>query len=148
MNTPPPPAAVLPVTKEVVTLRVPWLLKAPPLLVVFAPETVTPEIARLPPEAILKILKSRPPLPLSPLIISEEDPGPVIVSEPAVPLPTTVPALTMVGSADPRVIVLTPPKLKMITSLPGVELARVMASLKEVTPSVELMVSAVVVTVI
>jgi len=81
-------------------------------------------------------------------MISEEVPGPVMASEPEVPLPTTVLALTMVGSADPRVIVFTPVKLKRITSLPGVVLARVIASLKEVTPSVELMVSAVVVTVI
>ena len=135
-----------PEIKELATARVPRLLKPAPLLVVFAPETVTPEIERLPPEAILKILKLRLVLPLLPLMISEEAPSPVMASEPAVPLPTTVLALTMVGSADPRVIVFTPVKLKTITSLPGLLLARVMASLKEVTLSVELTVSAVVVT--
>ena len=103
---------------ELLTVRVPELLKAPPLPEVFAPETVTPEMERLPPEAMLKMLKLRFALLAFvgslPLMISEEAPRPVIVTVPAVPLPTTVLALTMVGYADPSVIVFSPVKLKLI----------------------------------
>ncbi len=82
----PPPAkpAVLPEMVEWVTERVPEFKKAPLLPVVFAPETVTPEILRLPPLAMVKILKSRLGLPLSPLMVSEEAPRPVMVKVPAV----------------------------------------------------------------
>ena len=92
--------------EEFVTVSVPLLLKAPPLPEVFAPLTVTPDMDRLPPEAMLKILKSRPLLPLSPLIISEEVPRPLIVTVPAVPPPVIgVLALTIVGNAEFSVIV-------------------------------------------
>jgi hypothetical protein len=89
---------------ELVTVRVPALLNAPPLPVVFAPETVTPEMLRLPPVAMLKMLKSRVELPPSkPLMVSEEEPGPVMVSVPTVvpvpPVPEAVAlASKMVGS--------------------------------------------------
>ena len=110
--------------------------------VVFAPETVTPEMERLPPEAILKILKLRLVLPLLPLMISEEAPGPVIVSEPAPEV------AAIVGSAaDAKVIVLAPfvnsDEAKIISSLAEVALASVIACLNEPAPK-----SAVVVTVI
>ena len=70
----------------------------------FDPDTVTPEIKRLPPVATEKILK----LPLLPLMISEEAPRPVIVRVPAVPPPLLmidVLALTMVGNAEAKVMV-------------------------------------------
>ena len=106
--------AVFPEIFELETLRMPELLKAPPLPEVFAPETVTPEMERFPPEAMSKILKLRLTSPLLPLIISEEAPRPVMVTVPAVPLPTTVLASMMVGNADPSVIVFSPVKLKLI----------------------------------
>ena len=111
---PPPVPAVLSEMVELLTARLPELLKAPPKPEVWAPETVTPEMERFPPEAMLKILKSRPVLPLLPLILSEEAPRPVIVTVPAVPPVTAVLALTMVGNADPSVIVFSPVKLKTI----------------------------------
>ena len=108
----------MPEIVEPETARVPALLKAPPLPEVFAPETVTPEMKRFPPEAMLKILKSRVALLAFvgslPLMISEGAPRPVMVTVPAVPLPTTVLASMMVGNADPSVIVFTPVKLKLI----------------------------------
>ena len=86
----------------------PELLKAPPLPEVFAPETVTPEMERLPPEAILKMLKLRVELlrfvGSLPLIVSEEAPMPVMVTVPAVPPVTAVAALTIVGNAPARVM--------------------------------------------
>ena len=100
------------------TVRVPEFLKAPPLPEVIAPETVTPEMEKSPPEAILKILKLRVSLLAFvgslPLMVSKEAPTPLMPVLPAVPLPTTVLALTMVGNADPSVIVFTPVKLKTI----------------------------------
>ena len=140
---------------ELEIARVPPLLNAPPLNEeAFAPETVTPEMVRLPPDgktpglAMLKMLKSRfgllVPEELSkPLIIREEAPGPVMVRVPA----EVVEA--MVGrdcNTLSRVIV--PVTLKSIISLAEVPLAVVMASLKEVTLGSESTVSAVVVTVI
>ena len=140
----PPPTfpPEFPEIKEFVTVRVPRLLKPAPLPVVLAPETVTPEIERLPPEAILKILKLRLVLPLLPLMTRAKAPGPVMVSEPALVV------AAIVGSApDPRVIVLTPfvnsEEAKIISSLAEVELASVIACLNEPAPE-----SAVVVTVI
>jgi hypothetical protein len=60
-------------------LRVPELLKAPPLPVVFAPVTVTPEMVKSAFESMVKILK----LPLLASMISEEAPKPVLVRVPA-----------------------------------------------------------------
>jgi len=140
---PPNLVAVLPEMMEFVTVSVPLLLKAPPSPEVFAPETVTPEMDKLPPESILKMLKSRLVLPLLPLMVREEAPGPVMVRVSA----EVVGA--MVGSdfsTPSRVIV--PVTLKFITSSPGVVLACMMASLNEVKPSVGSIVSAVVSTTI
>jgi len=68
---------------ELVRLRVPRLVNALQLpVVIWAPETVTPEMERFPPEAISKIPKSRPLTPLLPLMVSEEAPGPVMVRVP------------------------------------------------------------------
>ena len=133
----PPPAvfAVLPEMVELEMLRVPRpkLLKPPPLPEVFAPVTVTPEMERLPPVMILKILK----LPWLASMVSEEAPGPVMVR---------VPALTMAGSEEPRVMV--PATLKSMISSPAVALAKVIASLSEIKVSPELTISKVVSTVI
>ena len=78
-------------------------------------------------------------------MISEEAPGPLMVSEPALD------ALAIAGKAAPRAIVLTPFKnieeSKIISSLAAVALASAMASLKERKASVESTESAVVVTV-
>ncbi len=105
---------------ELETDRMPALLKAAPLPVVkFAPETVTPEMERLPSEAMVKIRKFRDVLlglvGSLPLMVRVEAPGPVMVRVPAVP-PVTIAvlALTMVGNADPSVMVFTPVKLKLI----------------------------------
>ena len=104
------------------------MLKAPPFPEVFAPETVTPEMLRLPPEAMVKMLKLRLVLPPSkPLMVSEEEPGPVMVRVPA----EVVEA--MVGrdcNTLSRVIV--PVTLKSIISLAEVRLAVVIASLSEI----------------
>ena len=96
---------------------------------------------RLPPEAMLKILK----LPWLPLIVNEEAPCPVIVRAPALEV------AAIVGSAACRVMVVMAPfvnseEAKIISSLAEVKLAASIASLKEVTPSSET-VSAMVVTV-
>ncbi len=142
--------AVFPEIVELETLRMPELLKAPPLLEVLAPETVTPEIARLPPEAMSKILKLRVALLAFvgslPLMVSEKAPGPVMVSEPALEV------AAIVGSAACRVMVVMAPcvnseEAKIISLLADVALAASIASLKEVTPSAELTISAMVVTV-
>ena len=82
-------------------MRVPRLLKAPPSKTVFAPETVTPEMVKLAPVSIMKILK----LPWFASMVSEEAPRPVIVTVPAVPAPTTVLASTMFGNAETMVMV-------------------------------------------
>ena len=124
---PPKVPAEFPESVEFETLRVPELLKAPPLPEVFAPETVTPEIERLPPEAMLKILKSRLPLPPSkPLMVREVAPGPVMASVPAVV------AVTMEGKDEPSVIVPAPPvkseEANSIVSASAEALAVVIAS--------------------
>ena len=101
----PIPDTTLPDIVELVMLRVPELLKPPPLPEeIFAPETVTPEMLRLPPVLIVKILK----LPWLALIVSKEAPRPLMVTVPAVPPPLPlidVLALTMVGNALARVMV-------------------------------------------
>ena len=139
---PPLRLAVLPEMLELWTVRGPELLKAPPKPEVWAPETVTPEMERFPPEAMLKILK----LPLLPLIISEEALGPVMVSEPA--LEPALEVAAIVGSTVCRVMVVPAPfvnseEAKIISSLAEVALASVIACLNEPAPA-----SAVVVTVI
>ena len=105
---------------------------------------------RLPPEAMSKILKLRVALLAFvgslPLMVSEEAPRPVMVSEPALEV------AAIVGSADCRVMVVMAPfvnseEAKIISSLAEVKLAASIASLKEVTPSAESTVSAMVVTV-
>ena len=101
MKIPPPLDAELLERAEFETVRVPELLKAPPLPVTCAPKTVTPEIERMPPVAMLKILKS----PLLPLMVSEEALRPVIVMLPEVPPVTEEVELTMVGRAEARVMV-------------------------------------------
>ena len=118
-------------------LRMPELLNAPPSPVVFAPETVMPEMERFPPEAILKILNW-----LSPLMINEEAASPVIVRVPALEV------AAIVGSAACRVMVVLAPfvnneEAKIISLLALVALASVIACLNEPGPE-----SAVVVTVI
>jgi len=118
MPPPAPPVDMLPERVELVTVRMPELSKAPPLPGDFAPETVTPEMERLPPVLMVKILKP----PAIPLMISEEAPGPVIA----------VLALIIVGNAAVKAMVPVTPVLKTISSLPGVVLARVMASLSEI----------------
>ena len=126
---PPPAFAVLPEIVELVTVRVPALSNAPPLPeALFAPETFTPEMEKLPPELMVKILKP----PTAPLMVSEEAPGPVMVTVPAVPPVIAVLALIIVGNAAVKAMVPVTPVLKTISSLPGVVLARVMASLSEI----------------
>ena len=87
----------------------PALLKAPPLPEVCAPETVTPEIVKSPPEAMLKILKLRAELLTFvgslPLMVREEEPRPVMVRVPLVPEPTVAVAFRIVGRAEPKVMV-------------------------------------------
>lgn len=85
---------------------------------------------RLPPEAMLKMLKSRVALlgfvGSLPLIVSEEEPGPVIVRVPAVV------AVTMAGKDEPSVIVPAPPvkseEANSIVSASAEALAVVIAS--------------------
>ena len=96
---PPPKDAELPEIVELVTASVPELLKAPPLPEVCAPETVTPEINRLPPEAMLKILKP----PRLPLMLRLLAPRPAMFTVP-----------------------LVPPLIEVFASLMGSEVARVM----------------------
>jgi len=118
---------------ELVMVRVPELLKAPPLPVICAPETSTPEMERLPPEAMLKILKP----PAEPLMVSEEAPRPVMVRVPTVvpvpPVPEAVAlASKMVGNAAVKAMV--PVMLKSMVSLPGVALASVIACRRDPVP--------------
>jgi len=113
-------------------LRMPELVKAPPELA-FAPETVTPEMLRLPPVSMRKMLKP----PTAPLTVSEEAPGPVMVTVPTVvpvpPVPEAVAlALKMVGSAAVKAMV--PVMLKLMVSLPGVALASVIACRRDPVP--------------
>ena len=99
----PPPdcPAELPERVELETVRVPELLKAPPLPEVFAPVIVTPETVKSAPVSMVKILK----LPWLASIISEEAPRPLMVTVPAVPAPTTVLESTMLGNAELKVMV-------------------------------------------
>ena len=92
------------------------MVPAPPELA-FAPETVTPEMERLPPVLMVKILKP----PAIPLMISEEAPGPLIA----------VLALIIVGNAAVKAMVPVTPVLKTISSLPGDALASVIACRRE-----------------
>ncbi len=129
---PPPllevPAAILPEIMELEMERVPELLKAPPLIKEFAPETVTPEMLKSALRSMVKILKP----PAVPLIVSEEAPGPVMVTVPAVPPVIAVLASMILGNAAARVMVAAPPEnkeeAKLMVSLPAVLLARSMAS--------------------
>ena len=138
----PPPLldAVLPEITEVEILRIPEFLKAPPKPEVFAPETVTPEIERLPPVAMLKILKLRVVLPPSkPLMVREEEPGPLMVSVPAVPPVIGVVALIMVGNEALTVLlmelrVMVPVMLKLMMSSPAVVLASIIACRRDPVP--------------
>ena len=84
-------------------------------------------MVKLPPVSMLKILKP----PRLPLMISEEALGPVMVTVPAVPPVIAVLALIMAGNAAVKAMVPVTPVLKTISSLPGVVLARVIASLRE-----------------
>jgi len=154
---PPPLVAELPEIVELVTVRTPALLNAPPLLLNFAPETVTPEMLRLPPEAMLKILKLRVELMVpeessKPLMVSEEEPGPVMARVPlGAPLIKAV-ASKMVGSEALTVLlressVIVPVTLKLMMSSPAVALAKLIASLSEIKVSPELTISKVVSTV-
>ena len=136
----PPPLVVVELLfrMELETVRVPALLNAPPLpVVIWAPETVTPEMVRLPAALIVKILK----LPWLASMVSEEAPGPVMESEPAPDV------AAIVGSADPREIVLLPfvnsEAAKTISSLALVALASIIACRSEPAPK-----SAAVVTVL
>jgi len=135
MPPPPRPIAEFPEMVELLTVRMPELLKPPPLPEVLAPETFTPEMLRLPPVTIVKILKP----PAVPLMISEEEPGPVMVRVPTVvpvpPVPEAVAlAAKMVGNAAVKVMVPVTPVLKTISSLPGVVLARVIAASRDPGP--------------
>ena len=150
LKMPPPLLLVVAEFPERVELemeRVPELLKPPPLLEeLFAPETVTPEIERLPPAAMLKMLKLRfvlmVPEELSrPLIIREEEPGPVMVRVPTVPPPPEAVALAfkMVGNEAGTVLfwessVMVPVMLKLIMSSPAVALASIMACRRDPAP--------------
>ena len=127
---PPPTAFVaLPEMVELDIERMPKLRKPPPAVdELFAPETVTPEMERLPPEAMLKMLKLRALLPPSkPLMVSEEALGPVMVRVPAVVVEA------MVGKDFNTLSkVIVPVTLKSIISLAMLALAVVMASLSEI----------------
>ena len=68
-------------------------------MVVLAPEMVDAVMVRFPPLPISSSLKSRLESPVSPLIVRDEVPGPVIVSAP------TEAAEPIVGSAELRVMV-------------------------------------------
>ena len=108
----------------------PELLKAPPLPEVFAPVTVTPEMLRLPPVLMLKILK----LPLLASMVIEEAPSPLMVTVPAVPPVIAVLELMMFGNAEAKVIMVTGELEKLMMSLPGVVLALIMACRRESAP--------------
>ena len=100
----PPPllAAELLEIVELEMVRVPVFLKAPPLPDDnTAPETVTPEMDKFPPELMVKILK----LLLLPLMVRADEPRPMMVRVPAVPPVIVVAASMIVGSAEPRVMV-------------------------------------------
>jgi len=129
---PPPFKEKLPEIVEAEIVRTPALLKAPPLPEVkFAPDTVTPEIERLPKLTIEKTLK----LPLLPLILRVFAPGPVMVRVPAGEV-----ASAIAGSTPVKDIVAGPlvnsEEAKTMVSGPAVLLARSIASLKEVKASV------------
>ena len=131
LKMPPPLVAELPEIVEAEIVRTPALLKAPPLPEVkFAPDTVTPEIVKLPKLATEKTLK----LPLLPLMLSVFAPGPVMVRVPAEV------AIAMAGSTPVRDIVAGPlvksEEAKSIVSSPAVLLAKSIASLKEINASV------------
>ena len=131
LKMPPPLVAELPEIVEAEIVRTPALLKAPPLPEVkFAPDTVTPEIERLPKLTIEKTLK----LPLLALMLRVFAPGPVMVRVPAVV------ASAMAGSTPVRDIVAGPlvnsEEAKTMVSAPVVALAKSIASLKEVKESV------------
>ena len=63
---------------------------------VIAPDAVTPEMLRLLPEAILKMLKLRVDTLLLPLMVSKEAPRPLMVRVPML-------VFKIVGSAAPEV---------------------------------------------
>ena len=109
------------------------------IIFICAPETVTPEMLRSPPVAMVKMLKLRVELlgfvGSLPLMVRVEAPGPVMVTVPAVPPPVIgVLALIMVGSVAAKVMVPVSPVLKTISSLPGVMLAWVIAASRDPAP--------------
>ena len=135
LKMPPPPdppklepLAELPEMVQLETVRVPALSKAPPLSVVIAPETITPEIERFPPLEIVKILKSRLALPLLPLMLRLEEPGPMMVRVPAVEVGK------IVESAKLSVMVPVTPEKRM-SSLVDAVFASIMACLREPGPT-------------
>ena len=82
--------------EELERVRVPALKKAPPLLLLLLdPVTVTPEIVKLAPVSIMKILK----LPWLASMVSEEAPKPVMVRVPEVD------ASKMFGNVETMVMV-------------------------------------------
>lgn len=113
---------------ELETARVPEeFKKAQPFPeVIFPPETVAPEIDKLPPDAMLKIPKLRLASPLFPLIVRLEEPGPVMVRVPPVAV------VTIEGSLELRVMV--PVTEKAIESFARVRLAFNIACLREPAP--------------
>jgi len=134
LKMPPPPVAEFPVIVEAEIKREPKLLKPPPKPEeLFAPDTVTPEMVKLPPVLMVKILK----LPWLPLMVSAEAPRPLMVRVPAVL------TFKIVGRAAARVIVygLVPVKLKLMSSLPGVLLARVIAASRDPVPEAAVVVT-------
>ena len=131
LKIPPPPVAEFPVIVEAEIKREPKLLKPPPKPEeLFAPDTVTPEIVKLPKLATEKTLK----LPLLPLILRVFAPGPVMVRVPAGEV-----ASAIAGSTPVKDIVAGPlvnsEEAKTMVSGPAVLLARSIASLKEVKAS-------------
>ena len=104
---PPLPSVELPEMVELEMETVPELLKAPlEAEVLFAPVTVTPEMERLPPVSIEKILK----LPPLASMVSAEAPSPLMVRVPTVvpvpPVPEAVAvASKIVGNAPASVMV-------------------------------------------
>ena len=126
LKMPPPLVAELPEIVEAEIVRTPALLKAPPLPEVkFAPDTVTPEIERLPKLTIEKTLK----LPLLALMLRVFAPGPVMVRVPAVV------ASAMAGSTPVKEIVAGPlvksEEAKTIVSSPAVLLAWAIAASRD-----------------
>lgn len=141
---PPPTAATLPDMVELEMFRMPELLKAPPEPEVFASETVTPEMLRLPPVLMLKILK----LPWLASMVIEELLSTLMVTVPATPPVIAVLALMMLGNAEAKVIMVTGELEKLIMSLPGVALALIMACRRDPAPESELLITEKVVGVI